>query len=389
MSRFFQIVRPFSNMIHAPKVQIMHAQQKTNDGKGRYHYTDQLYSSSMPIDVRDHNPSQQNIMIEQASLVSTSMQKMLHSAMENFGSYEKFHHQNHPDRNTVLHLATPEFFFYPKYSLFSYEIFQEYIEKPLRAALIQYPSWLNFHLGTFPIQLTTRNLNGKIVEPDSFINAAFYGRCGPNGILKFYSKKHHYLKSESLGFEFDLNYAISQQKPGDPYTDKMKSFDLDYPSIFSTETDAGTSFNIVMEICLDHAKQRAIKELKKYMQYCEHHHILPTPHGFHSIVSNSTSLSNENFGYSLISHADALAPATVVLSKEKGEKSLIREFFSLDFLFQRGETQQPYIKIDAPNDWVKETQLIVYETLAMPEIMDQLRSTENSDSFIAKNPHKP
>ena len=374
------ILRAFSSKSHSvPKVQFMHVIQEKNSGKGRLHMAIPDIVSKLPsleMDVIKHSKIQKEFMIEQARDVCKGMQDILLVAQGQRGSYEVSINEKAPNGNTVVHVSTPEFFFYPAGSVFSQEIFQHHIETPLRQALRKFPSWLKFHFGTLPIQLSTGEFNGQVVNPRSFINAALYGSCGSDAIVRFYSKKNHCLPSPYAPGGKDTIHLPSH--PGDPYVTQLNPIALDYPTVFISQTEVGNRIIITMEICLDHDNRRGIKEFHGYMEKCKQLGEVSSLHGFHAVSSNSITLNRDNSAFPIVSHADHNMSNVVVFEAQNTQQVSSTMEKVWRYIFDQELEKIDFIKLNAPNTWV-DAKLKVYKTLSMTTAVEYAYESRDHD----------
>ena len=178
------------------------------------------------------------IMEDQAKKVVLCMDRILQLSHKHRGAYEKSVGSAHINGNTIVHVATPEFFFYPALGLFSEEVFEEKILVPLQNKLRDLPHWLHFHFGTLPVQLTRKSYNGTMINTDRpiFINAAVYGNGGMEPVVKHYSKKFSY-----KDIYIDPVYG-EQNIVGDPYVHQLDHVSTSYPRCVYSETPLGTEF---------------------------------------------------------------------------------------------------------------------------------------------------
>ncbi len=308
-------------------------------------------------------------MVHQAKVVCKGMYELLCFAQDHRGAYETAQQQQPTNGNTIVHVSTHEFFFYPPYAPFDYNIFHKHIEVPLRTQLQTLPSWLTFHFGTLPIQMTTGEFNGQTLNQNSFVNAALYGSGGKQSILKFYSKKHHhYPRVQSTTLFMD-----HIQIPGDPYVTTLTPEYLNLSPIFVSRTEAGQTFIMTFEICLDHAHARALKEYYQFIHEAAQSGIQVPSHGVHEVTSNIITIQDDNIVFTVTSLSDPVFDRVI-------RETLEKRFFSVVPILK----DQPSIEKTASNSWVSDTTAKIYQTLSMEKVSRNI--SENNPASPSNKP---
>lgn len=363
--------RFFSSQV-TPKVQFMHV---IADPKYRLGFLE--HAAAKYPNVTNSNPNAQHynndvqaIMEQQAKEVVFGMKQILQLSCSNRGAYEEQTGGTHINGNTIVHVATPEFFFYPALGLFSEELFEDMILVPLHKLLQDLPEWMHFHFGTMPVQLTRKSYNGSIVNTDTpvFINAAVYGNGGATPVVKHYSKKYAY-KDIYIDHIDD-----TVRKEGDPYVHQLDSLSESYPRCVYSETPSGAGFVKTFDICIDHSNAVALDEYVKQSGALQRRDVK----GFYAVTSNSVSLEPGKAVFHLVSQTD---PSSNVVHSGAKEK---RNFFSSTRIF---ESEQLSRKIPGEAKsalWVP-FDLEVHKTVEMSEIADHTKAMVDENAEEVSN----
>ncbi len=318
------------------------------------------------LDVLTHDTKAQAIMEQQAERIVSCMRDILHLAHSNRGAYEKSK-QKHISNNSVVQVTTPEFFFYPAFGLLSEEIFKKKILLPLQRMLTTLPSWLHFHFGTMPVQITSGILNGVMVNSKKpiFINAAIYGNGGKQAVVGYYSKRYPYKVEEQ-----DEPFGPIIKK-GDPYVHNFETMDFGFPRCIYSEGPEGGVFIKAFDICLDHQSAVALEEYLKIIALLKE---APDIKGFYLISSYTVPIYPNHTIFPLFAQVDPLNNAVYNGIAEK--KSI---FFGLQSVPIQ---EKEFVEIPSLSEhsWVP-FKMKVFNSLEMATI------TEHTKKLIEENSH--
>lgn len=290
--------RFFSSNLSSPKVQFMHIITEKAYRRGRLDnhiiLPKNLHKKSeFNVNVLQHDDNEKNIMEYQAKEVLSCMENILKLAEEKRGLYEQENSLPHINGNTIVHVATPEFFFYPSFGVFSEDQVKKIIVTSLKNLLKTLPSWLHFHFGTLPVQLVSKEYTNK----PYLINMAIYGNGGASPTVEYYAKKYPH-KTTNFTSAKSPFFQTSIQAVGDPYhIDNFENFDLGFPRCVYSETPSGGKFIKSFDICLDHGKGVALDEFLNKINSSD---VL----GFYSLVSNSVDLNVDKTIFKIVSQTD-------------------------------------------------------------------------------------
>ena len=321
--------------------------------------------------VLEYDSLAQEIMINQAKKVASGMEHILQLACQNRGIYEQKKSEPHINGNTIVQVATPEFFFYPALGLFSEELFRDVILLSLQKTLKSLPPWLHFHFGTMPVQITGKLFNGTVINTERplFINAAIYGNGGESPTVAFYSKKHPaQLSYSGVGMQPDA-FDV-ETKAGDPYVHEFDTFKLEFPRCVYSETPLGERFVKAFDICLDHANGVALEEYSTKTALLAKGDVK----GFYAVTSNTIRLEPGKVVFNLVSQTDP--QSNIVYTSIEKKRTFV--FGSrLEFV---GEQRFVAIPIEASStQWVP-SRLEVHKTIEMSDIAEHTKKQINENS---------
>ena len=375
-SRFFSV-----NLQKSPRIQFINIIPGPQYTFGLFNQAESRYpGTKFDPNVLQHNPIAEKIMLEQARQVAAGMEHILQLACKNRGIYEKENGEPHINGDTIVQVTTPEFFFYPALGLFSEELFENVILTSLQKTLKNMPSWLHFHFGTLPVQITNKVFNGTVInsEKSLFINAAIYGNGGEAPVVAFYSKKYPAKQSYS-GVGMQPDAFDTETKSGDPYVHDFDTIDLQFPRCVYGETPSGKGFVKTLDICLDHANGVALEEYLTNMA----HLVTGDIKGFYAVTSNTIVLEPGKVVFKVVSQTDPLSNVVYTDIQEK------RRFFSTRLEFV-GKQHSVVISTGADSTkWVP-FDLEVHKTIEMSEMAKHTkkRISDNRDSLNNTGPKK-
>lgn len=311
------------------------------------------------------------------SRLYSAHQKTIVSIVEDIGSilkYAETHVRNTEKDPMMVHVSTPEFFFYPQIGGYSQEDIEKIVNE-IRNIIVKMKEGVHFNLGTFPLisnQVPLLNTvfddlygKGRFIEnvTDSFIKYNFYhkidnfkNRLGeflsqlkPGEVVDFVGFSKFYLDGK---VDTSLVYDVRNIKPFlsniaicgasgknsnvniyskmrlaeyDPFVNNSTHLKTNDIRLFKSVTLLGDVFYKIYEICLNHdvgmaEKNEALLKLR----------ITPEQYfAFHEIISSSIELKEAHIAAETASHNDTRHDQDRVIVSVGGKKEnhkLDREF---------------------------------------------------------------
>lgn len=292
-------------------VQFVHVNiSSPQDRFGRYQQAQRCYPEvNFGSNVLQHNAEAKRIMQEQAEHLIATTKQMLQTAANHRGQYEKNNNITAVPNDTIVHVTTPEFFFYPAFALFSQELFEEMILPGLHGVLKELPEWLHCHLGSMPIQITTKRFNGETLDSTpTFIHAVLHGNGGSDANINYYTKNdpNQYQTQTNPGGLIELQTTAG----GDPYTADFKQLSTNLPRFVLSRTPSGEIFGKALDICQDHNQASAQQDFLRSQ-------VGLGIQGFDSITSNSVITRPENCVFQLTEHTQPDVNLTFSATEQK------------------------------------------------------------------------